>query len=81
MLQDNYKGTLPVFARLVKASASKPAFKIERQTFEAMRYEHNPELMPPLSDNDPVVIRDNGNDIEIVCNKTCLMEYLGLNEV
>ena len=46
-----------------------------------MRYEHNPELMESLKDNDPVVIADHGNDVEIVCSKTCLMQYLGLNDV
>ena len=56
-------------------------FKIERQIFEAIRYEHSPELMDPLKENDPVVIADHGNDIEIVCSKTCLMSYLGLNDV
>ena len=53
-------------------------FKIERQVFEAMRYEARSDLLPPLEENDPVVIRDYGNDVEIVCSRTCLFAYLGL---
>ena len=41
--------------------------KIERYIFDCIRYEHKPELIAPYRENDPIIIRDYGNDVEIVC--------------
>ncbi len=54
--------------------------KIERYIFDCIRYEHKPELIPPLRENDPIVVRDYGNDVEIVCSEDCLCEYVGCDK-
>jgi hypothetical protein len=58
--------------------------KIESYIFDCIRYdEHEPELMPDqllLSENDPIVVRDYGNDVDIVCSEKCICEYLGIEE-
>jgi len=53
--------------------------KLEREIFNYIYYEHKPELMPPLRDNDPMIIMDHGNDVEIVCCKDCFCRYLGID--
>jgi hypothetical protein len=45
--------------------------KIERFIFDSIKYEFKPELLPPLRNSDPIVIRDYGNDIEPVCGISC----------
>jgi hypothetical protein len=42
-----------------------------------IRYEYKPELMPPYRENDPIVIRDYGNGVVIVCSEGCLCQYIG----
>jgi hypothetical protein len=48
--------------------------KIEHYIFDCIRYEHRPELMLPYIEDDPIVVRDYGNDVDIVCSEDCL-EY------
>ena len=50
--------------------------KIERYVFDCIRYEHKPELMPPHRDNDPIIVKDYGNDVEIICGIKCAESYL-----
>jgi hypothetical protein len=57
--------------------------KIADYISDLIRYEHKPELIPPYRENDPIVVRDYGNDIEIVCSEDCFCQYIGcelLNE-
>jgi hypothetical protein len=51
--------------------------KIERYISDCIYYEHRPDLMPGPRENDPIVVRDHGNDAEIVCSEDCLCEYVG----
>ena len=32
--------------------------------------------MAPYSENDPTIIWDYGNDVEIVCSENCLCQYI-----
>jgi hypothetical protein len=48
--------------------------KKERYIFDWIHYEHKPELMPPYKENDPIVVMDYGNDVEIVCSENCLCQ-------
>jgi hypothetical protein len=52
--------------------------KIEREIFNPIYYEHKPEPLPPLRDNDPMIIRGYGNDVEVACCKDCFCRYPGL---
>jgi hypothetical protein len=50
--------------------------KIERYIYDCISYEHNPELMRPYRENDPIVVRDYGNDVEIDALKTVFANML-----
>jgi hypothetical protein len=38
--------------------------KVQRFVFDCIGCEHKPEYLPPLKENDPIVIRDYGNDMK-----------------
>ena len=50
--------------------------KIERYISDLIRYEHKRELMPPYKESDPIVVKDYGNDVEIVCSENCFCQYV-----
>jgi hypothetical protein len=53
--------------------------KIEWYVWDCISYEHKHELMPPYRESDPIVVRDYGDDVEIVCSESCLCQYVGCN--
>jgi hypothetical protein len=36
--------------------------------------------MPQVRDNDPIIIRDYSNDVEIICGRNCIFKYLGMSD-
>jgi hypothetical protein len=50
--------------------------KIERQIYYEIRYEHKPELIPPIKATDPMIVEDHGNDLSMCCGLKCYEKYI-----
>jgi DNA-directed RNA polymerase subunit H (RpoH/RPB5) len=49
---------------------------VKKEILNQVRYYHEPEHLPPIKQDDPIAVRDHGNDIEMVCSTTCFAHYI-----
>jgi hypothetical protein len=55
--------------------------KVKQYIHNIMRYEHKADYLSPSSANDPVIVGDYGNEVEIICSLNCMLSHYNSKEV